>query len=323
MRKGKKSFEMRTGRVLAIALCVIMFIQGFCKTDVAKAFDYTTYRCRSAIEFIDVASRSYNGSPLTAKGDATLIATKNANGQVVYTLVDCGTAESANYLLHRLRVNNVTTINNLILTHNHKDHVGGLESLLNSNIKIKRIYMNARGQKSVRNIINRYRSNVPVYSYGQTRQAVTIPTNSNDERITLYTSNASLNADLNESSLVVRLDGYETWGDGSLHEFSCMLLGDLRFEGIQNFVNTYNLDKRYFSIVKVGHHGLRKNFSDDDIRGEAAFYASYFYSWNYIFTANEWIFNPSQLNLFRDSLPNCKYLHNGTSIRFGNWECMS
>ena len=69
------------------------------------------------------------------KADALLL----RSGDSAY-LVDTGSEESAPALLNALREENVTRLSGVILTHTHKDHVGGLEALLASDIVIDQVY---------------------------------------------------------------------------------------------------------------------------------------------------------------------------------------
>ena len=351
MRKqkiSKKAISMKKAKFLLIALCAIMFVQCYCNPTVSKAADsltHTVYNGQVAVEFIDVASRSNGG-----KADATLIATKSGSS-IVYTLVDCGTAESSNYLLHRLSERGVKTIESLILTHNHTDHVGGLESLLKSNIKVKNIYMNERGEEKtnkVKNIIKKYYgSNFPINSYNKMKKIVNINTGTNSSaKIKLYTCNHNFtdNMDnLNDNSLVVEVVG---------NNFSCILFGDLREKGLKGFQSTYG-DKlmiknnihtlnNTYTVVKVGHHGYRKSFTKSEIEREAEYYVSNFPASNYVFTATPDVFeNKEKLKKFTNIL-NSKWtmfgwskcwLHSSTAATnseystqpvtsFGNWSCM-
>ena len=72
------------------------------------------------------------------KADALLL----RSGTSAY-LIDTGSEESADALLSALRSEGVTRLTGVILTHTHKDHVGGLSALLNSEIDIGQVYASA------------------------------------------------------------------------------------------------------------------------------------------------------------------------------------
>ena len=70
------------------------------------------------------------------QGDSILI--QLPNGQVM--LIDGGGADSASSILSYMRSLKITTIDYLVATHPHEDHIGGLPSIIEA-IDIKAIYM--------------------------------------------------------------------------------------------------------------------------------------------------------------------------------------
>lgn len=69
------------------------------------------------------------------KADALLL----RSGKTAY-LIDTGTEDSFPALLKALKAEGVTYLDGVILTHTHKDHAGGLEYLLDSDIEIGQVY---------------------------------------------------------------------------------------------------------------------------------------------------------------------------------------
>lgn len=69
------------------------------------------------------------------KADALLLRC----GRTAY-LIDTGTEDSFPFLLSVLKKEGVTRLDGVILTHTHKDHAGGLDYLLASDIEIDRVY---------------------------------------------------------------------------------------------------------------------------------------------------------------------------------------
>ena len=69
------------------------------------------------------------------KADALLL----RSGKTAY-LVDTGTEDSFPVLLKALQGEGITYLDGVILTHTHKDHAGGLEYLLDSDIEIGQVY---------------------------------------------------------------------------------------------------------------------------------------------------------------------------------------
>lgn len=84
------------------------------------------------------------GAPLSLlainvrKADALLLRC----GESAY-LVDTGTEESFDQLYAVLNSEGITRLTGVILTHTHKDHVGGFEQLLSSGIEIENVYASA------------------------------------------------------------------------------------------------------------------------------------------------------------------------------------
>ena len=69
------------------------------------------------------------------KADALLL----RSGKTAY-LIDTGTEDSFPALLKALTAEGITYLDGVILTHTHKDHAGGLEYLLDSDIEIGQVY---------------------------------------------------------------------------------------------------------------------------------------------------------------------------------------
>ncbi len=57
-----------------------------------------------------------------------------------YYLVDTGTKESADAMLRALAYYQVTNLDGVVITHTDKDHVGGLKTLLKSDITVAQLY---------------------------------------------------------------------------------------------------------------------------------------------------------------------------------------
>jgi len=69
------------------------------------------------------------------QGDSILIQNKNLN-----MLVDGGTRESAEKLLSYLKSNNISTLDYVVATHPHEDHIGSLDDVIN-NFDIGNVWM--------------------------------------------------------------------------------------------------------------------------------------------------------------------------------------
>lgn len=79
------------------------------------------------------------------KGDCILIQTGEHT-----VMIDTGYKNTAENVIQFLKDHNITTIDTMIISHFHKDHVGGAAALINSRIPIKTIYMpDYKGTRSV------------------------------------------------------------------------------------------------------------------------------------------------------------------------------
>lgn len=83
---------------------------------------------------------------IAGDGDATLITVReNPSKKVVSrTLIDAGNYNTKNTdkLKEFIKDSGIKTIDNVIITHNHCDHIGGLLWIKNNNISVKNLYMN-------------------------------------------------------------------------------------------------------------------------------------------------------------------------------------
>ncbi len=69
------------------------------------------------------------------QGDSILIQNKNLN-----MLIDGGTRESAEKLLSYLKSNNISTLDYVVATHPHEDHIGSLDDVIN-NFDVGNVWM--------------------------------------------------------------------------------------------------------------------------------------------------------------------------------------
>ncbi|OUM67990.1 hypothetical protein PIROE2DRAFT_4407 [Piromyces sp. E2] len=74
-------------------------------------------------------------------GDCIVIQSTNAKGNPIFAMIDTGKGSALSYekMLGYLKANNVKQLEWLLISHFHGDHVGGMDKLLESGVKIKKI----------------------------------------------------------------------------------------------------------------------------------------------------------------------------------------
>lgn len=171
-------------------------------------------------------------------------------------LVDTGTKDSADAMLRALSVYGVEHLNGVIITHTDKDHVGGLKSLLKSDIKVDRLYASKLHSEEsdekhpVSKASVKYEVPMTWLSAGdvltideQTNMTVLGPVRQDTENE-------------NNNSLVIHLKTSQ--GD-------MLLTGDMELEEEQDLMGA-GVVPGNVAVLKVAHHG------EDDASGQAFIY---------------------------------------------------
>jgi len=169
------------------------------------------------------------------KADAAILASR---GQ--YYLLDTGTEESAPALMGALHHLNIDKLSGVILTHSHKDHVGGMDALL-ANISVDKVLCPALGagekrfqkiqeQCQEKNVEFEVLSAGDIISFGAMNCRVLAP---------LATA-----VDENDQSLVIMAE---------VSEKKVLLMGDAQFTE-ENTLLSVGVDLKA-DLLKVGNHG--------------------------------------------------------------------
>lgn len=177
------------------------------------------------------------------QGDSILIQNKNLN-----MLVDGGTRESAEKLLSYLKSNNISTLDYVVATHPHEDHIGSLDDVIN-NFDIKNVWMPKKS------------ASTKVFS--DLAQAIS---NKGLKAEQPEVGSSVKLADANITVLAPVKDDYtdtNDWSIGLKVEYknnSFILTGDAESTSESNILET-NLNLKA-DVLKAGHHGSSTSTSE-------------------------------------------------------------
>ena len=174
------------------------------------------------------------------QGDATLI---RVAGQTV--LIDTGDIEHRDKIVAYLKREGITTIDKVIITHPHADHLGGMPGIL-ENFTIGRIYDSGRTATTAL-----YRQYLSAVNKKNIAFTVASPGNeiiiANDSKLKIFAPDKSFLTDpeINNSSIVAKL----------IHNnFSMLLTGDAEKESEALMIKAYAAELKS-TVLKSGHHG--------------------------------------------------------------------
>ncbi|MPM69212.1 ComE operon protein 3 [bioreactor metagenome] len=174
------------------------------------------------------------------QGDAILIRTAK---EVV--LVDSGDISTRDKLVKYIQSQGIKTIDKVIITHPHADHLGGMPGVLNS-FTVKQIY-----DSGLTTTTALYRQYLTAIQKKDIPFTVVNPGNQIDigEGIVLRVLAPEkpfiANSELNNNSIVLKL----AYGN-----FSMLLTGDAEREGEMRIMKTYGTELKS-TVLKAGHHG--------------------------------------------------------------------
>ena len=158
------------------------------------------------------------------------------------TIIDTGLEKKADKLVDFLNEQGVTKIDELIITHFDKDHVGGADHILN-NFEVGTVYTTYHSKES--DDITAYLEALKNCGMEETTVSETLSFEADGISFTIYPPNSQIYADStsNNSSLVIRV----ALGDNSM-----LFAGDAEYERLSELLRTEGLES---TILKVPHHG--------------------------------------------------------------------
>ena len=180
------------------------------------------------------------------QGDAILI---RVQGQTV--LVDTGDIEHKEKMVEYIKKEGITTIDKVIITHPHADHLGGMPGIID-NFKVGHIYDS--GKTATTSLYRQYLSLVNKKNIPFT--VVTPGTEiliANDIKLKIFAPDKSLLAEeeMNNSSIVAKL---------IYNKFSMLLTGDAEKESETLMLKSYAGELKS-TVLKAGHHGSNTSSS--------------------------------------------------------------
>lgn len=197
-------------------------------------------------------NRTYNNLQIhfiyVGEGDSILIKDNN-----IITLVDAGPAVNSRELVKYLKKEHIDKINNLILTHPHEDHFGGMNDIL-TEFKVDEFFS---PKVTVDNEDYKY------LLYNLKRHKLNINIIIKDMSISLgkncigkfLAPSKDYYDNLNNYSAVLRI---------SYLNSSFILCGDSEKEEENEILSNYNNIKS--DVIKIGHHGSKTATSEDFLK---------------------------------------------------------
>lgn len=190
------------------------------------------------------------GAPLTVQvldvgqGDAILIRT---NEQVA--LIDTGDVPARDKLVRMLKSQGITTVDKLIITHPHADHIGGAAAVL-ANFTVRQVYDS--GQKTTTNLYRQYLTQISKKKIPFTVVAAGTTIELGNEAVLRVLAPeqpfiGGSEPDLNNNSIVAKL----VYGD-----FSMLMTGDAEKEAEERLLKKGAAGLKS-TLLKSGHHGSK------------------------------------------------------------------
>lgn len=193
------------------------------------------------------------------QGDAFLFETNESESILIDTGgtgVDSTMKENHNiakyHIIPTLKKHGLTSIDYIIISHPHMDHMGELSYLI-TNFKIKNIIINTKSFNinKVESLINQSKQkHIKLIDFKDIQQF-----NLGEANITLLDSTINYSEDLNEHSIVTYIE---------YNKIKMLFMGDASINNEQILLRNFELPK--IDILKVGHHGSKTSTSNEFIQ---------------------------------------------------------
>ncbi|MDO5124920.1 MAG: ComEC/Rec2 family competence protein [Ruminococcus sp.] len=227
---AKRKVNKKTGSLLStivvFVICAIWFLSEPVNDNDRKTKPLSVSNANTQVHFIDVG-----------QGDATLVL---SDGKTL--LVDTGERDDSNKLLNYLEKAGIKSLDYLIITHPHSDHMGEATEVI-TKYKTENIIMPRTGSNVPASSIYRKFLQTVKNQNKKITAAKDCDFDFGDMTVSLFTSKRD-HDDLNNYSVLIKL----------VHdENSFLITGDCEFEEEAEMLEQgFDLD---VDVLKAGHHG--------------------------------------------------------------------
>lgn len=198
--------------------------------------DKSTDKMPLKIEMLDIG-----------QGDATLIQTKSQT-----IMIDTGDVDKRDDLINLLKARNIKTIDKLIITHPHADHIGGAYALF-KNFEVKAVYDNGQPTttKTYRTYLKLIEANNIKYQQITAGDQLDFGDGVIFKVLSPTKQMIEAEDDLNNNSIIGQL---------KYKDFTMLFTGDAEKEAESSMVKTYG-NQLASLVLKSPHHGSRTSSS--------------------------------------------------------------
>lgn len=235
-----KIFKSTKHRYIILGIIVILFLLAGCSLTIeTQAGPPISEESFLKVHFIDVG-----------QGDATLI--QQINQDNTYNmLIDAGNNGDGEYLVEYLKDQGVETLDYIIGTHPHSDHIGGLDDVIKGfqvgAIIMPKVMANTRTFEEVMEAVSdkglSITSPVPGTSYPL-----------GEAEFTILAPNSDDYASLNDYSIANRI----VFGSNSF-----IFTGDAEALSEEEILNNFNKRDLASDVFKLAHHGSSTSNTED------------------------------------------------------------
>ena len=229
MKKKQKKFIIAL--ILVLLITIYNMYQTQPDTSNAKKEEPKIVTSDLTIHYIDVG-----------QADSILISNNNIN-----MLIDAGNNEDGELLVSYIKDElNIDTIDYVVGTHPHEDHIGGLDDIIN-NLEVKNVYLPEAmtTTKTFEDVLDAIANNNLEITVPNIGEKITL---GEAEFEVIYTGNGDKG--LNEASIVLRM---------SFGQHDYLFTGDTT-EEIEKTILDKNIN---IDVLKVAHHGSKYSSCDE------------------------------------------------------------